>query len=312
MTVCYDVAGKEVRQLMDDVIAKYQHCLAYAEVKIDVLMAIDRSDFGDPTGQPALKLGGYPCAAIIKINPLKQRVLGLGDALITIDEYIWNDLTDEERMALLDHELEHLEVKRVGGGVLWYDPFAKMVLGIASTDDAGRPRLSSRLHDWELGGFKTIARRWGENALEVQAVHACKDNKTGQYFWNFGVEAEPVKPKPKKVSGSAKKKAASAPVDQAEETTDAPPQVVVMYSEAEKNLVDQVARIRRILAGETTAKDLKFRDELELLCKLIPDDGSTITVGKWTDHEVTLGKDEKAVLRAYLDDNPAEPAGDEE
>lgn len=313
--VYYEKADKSVTDLMHLVIAAHQPCLARAEVTVDVLMAIDRDDAGAPTGQPAVKLSGYPCAATVKINSLKDRVLGMGDALVTIDEHQWEELTDEKRRALLDHELEHLEVARVGGGVLWHDPNCKVVLGIAKTDDIGRPRLKMRLHDWQLGGFRTIARRWGEDALEVHAVRACKDAKTGQYWWDFALtppEAPPEKAGTKPAKKPKAARANKAALDLREAVESQEPQIVVMYSEAEKALVDQVARIRRVLSGEHTARDLKFRDEIEMLYRLIPDDGETITVGKFTGHEVTLGRDERAAIKTFLDDNPAAPAGDEE
>lgn len=35
------------------------------------------------------------------------------------------------------------------------------------TDDVGRPKLKMRLHDWQMGGFREIAQRYGSDALEV-------------------------------------------------------------------------------------------------------------------------------------------------
>jgi hypothetical protein len=38
------------------------------------------------------------------------------------------------------------------------------------TDDLGRPKLEIRPHDFQIGGFRSIAVRHGDNALEVIQV----------------------------------------------------------------------------------------------------------------------------------------------
>ena len=148
MPTTYEKCGDEVERVVSQVVKKYHHDLKAAGVTIGLLFA--RNSEG-----AAVKLHGYPCAAVIKKNSLKDRAEGKTDATITIDEAGWDGLSEEERSALIDHELYHLEVKR--------DKHNKYDL-----DDLGRPKLNIRLHDAQIGIFKTIIERHGMDALDAQ------------------------------------------------------------------------------------------------------------------------------------------------
>lgn len=94
--------------------------------------------------------------------------MGRGDAEITIDNQWWEESTEEEKRALLDHELHHIALKIDKRGIV--------------RDDLGRPKIQMRNHDLEIGWFKVIAARHGDNSQErLQAKHAM--NNMGQYFW---------------------------------------------------------------------------------------------------------------------------------
>jgi hypothetical protein len=157
---CDEVVNRRVRRLIQKHYPDLQEC----EARIDCLFARN----GDG---PAVKLHGYACLAVVRKTSLKQRVLGLGDAEIVIDEKAYEDLTETQRDALLDHEIYHLEVQ-------------KDEHGYPDTDDAGRPKLKLKLHDWELGGFAEIAQRYGSDAPEVKAAQDFQD-KFGQYVFGF-------------------------------------------------------------------------------------------------------------------------------
>lgn len=136
---------------------RYHKPLKEAGVTIDLLLAhASRDQNDDPVGA-AVKHGGYPAAAVIKIVSLKDRVAGLGDAQMIVDGDKWDEWTDAELDALLDHELTHLEI------VVDKD-------GAIVQDDAGRPKLKIRLHDFQIGGFHSIAKKHKEDAFEVQSV----------------------------------------------------------------------------------------------------------------------------------------------
>jgi hypothetical protein len=128
-------------------------------VTVGVLMAFGpRNSDGQQTG-PAIKDRGYPCLGRIKINSHQQRVEGLADATLTVDGDQWDGLEEAKQLAILDHEILHLEVKRDEEGNF-------------KLDDSNRPKLKIKLHDLVVGGFATIVHRHGRNAVEYEQVAA--------------------------------------------------------------------------------------------------------------------------------------------
>lgn len=187
MATTYTKAPSAVLQLIQQVMHKHHPALAFAEVRVGALMARVEDEHGNVV-PGAVKLHGYECAATIKKLPVKQRVLGNPDALITIDEGTWKELDSLERHALIDHELTHLQVLRAGGGIVDYDPETETCIGVPKLDAADRPCLRMKLHDWQLGGFESIARRYGIDALEVQALRSIVPvlmDEAGQLRWDF-------------------------------------------------------------------------------------------------------------------------------
>ena len=168
MPITYERAkpGHEAHDLIRGLAAKYHTDLEKHAVTIGVLLA------ASDDGAAAVKLHGYPCAATVRITPYKQRVQGIEDAVVTLDARLWHDLSDERKAALIDHELQHLEV------AFDKDSFAKI-------DDLGRPKLKMRLHDVQAGWFLDIARRHGEHSFEVEQarqIHAAH----GQLLFAWG------------------------------------------------------------------------------------------------------------------------------
>jgi hypothetical protein len=123
---------------------------------------------------PALTHGGYPAAALCKVNSLKDRVAGLADLTIMLDVGRWESLSEESQSALLDHELHHAEVVRNKVGAIKYD-------------DANRPKIRLRKHDFQIGGFHAIASRHKHHALEMHAVECV--NLTWKQMNLFEMEA---------------------------------------------------------------------------------------------------------------------------
>lgn len=106
---------------------------------------------------------------------LKDRITKGYDAEMSVDERVWRDLTDEQRLALLDHELSHIDtidipekqLKELRGD----DPNAVSW----KTDDIGRPRLRSVPGDWNTGdGFTQVVARHGIHAVEYRNIAHAK------------------------------------------------------------------------------------------------------------------------------------------
>jgi len=146
----------DIAKWLKDLRADNHPGLDEAKVTVAVLFVEEFTGDGEATGEPCLELNGYGAAATIKINSYKSRVEGLKDATLTIDKVVWESLDQGSKVALLDHELLHLQVKQREGTI--------------RRDDCGRPLLKLKKHDFHFGGFHTICKRHGGKALEFQAV----------------------------------------------------------------------------------------------------------------------------------------------
>jgi hypothetical protein len=145
------------------------HPLLNAGVTIDFVFAFAEVD--DKTGEPkgdALKYRGQKALGMAQIVKLEDRALGQADAKIKIDGDWWKEADEDERRALLDHELYHFALKKSRRG--------------PTVDDHGRPLLRIREHDVEFGWFAVVAARHGQSAQERVQAKRMMDS-LGQFFW---------------------------------------------------------------------------------------------------------------------------------
>jgi hypothetical protein len=144
----YDTPPSEVLDTINSTMEQHHEELHSAGVTVDAIIA-----FNDK-GENPIKHGGYPALAYIKITSLKNRIKGMADAEITIDGDAYNAMNDLQRIALIDHELHHLIVARDKEESIKFD-------------DANRPKLKIRKHDYQMGWFRDIALRHKENSPEI-------------------------------------------------------------------------------------------------------------------------------------------------
>lgn len=137
-------------------------------VSVDAVFVYDADD----STKHSLSSGGYTCAATIRATAIDERVLGVADAVITIERSTWLTRTAEQRLALLDHELHHLHA-------CWDEEKSLPVL-----DSVSRPKLKMRKHDHQFGWFDEVASRHGRNSIEVMQATALVE-ATGQLYWDF-------------------------------------------------------------------------------------------------------------------------------
>ncbi len=166
MSTKFTQAEGDTMAIIRKVIGEHHHELKKAQVKIDCLFASNEDN-------DAITLHGYKCAAVVRKISYKNRVMGRGDAEITIDALWWEDATDRQKEALISHELTHLQVV--------YNTKTNAI----KRDGADRPKLSMRLHDWQLGGFEEVAKVFGKDAPEVVLARDFKE-RFGQLCFDFG------------------------------------------------------------------------------------------------------------------------------
>lgn len=179
----YEVAKRDAYDVIENMIGKYHAPLRDAEVKVDCMFAFATTDDnGDIVGAP-VKLHGYQCLAIIRIVNLRDRTAGQGDAQIIIDGDKWPEMSDEERDALIDHELTHLELRTDKDGLV-------------VRDDLNRPKLRLRKHDHQFGWFDSIARRHGGASIEIKQWNEFQESRR-QMWLKFEDDPEPDYVEPK-------------------------------------------------------------------------------------------------------------------
>lgn len=149
----------------------YPHGTELDGVTIAALFVFD----DEASSEQVLTHGGYPAQATIKLTPVRDRALGVADAVIVIDRANWLALVSMERDALIDHELYHLE--RV----------IDEETGIPKADAVNRPKLTMRKHDHQYGWFDEIAQRHGEASAEVRQAKTLIA-QTGQLYLDFGLK----------------------------------------------------------------------------------------------------------------------------
>ena len=160
----YEKAPAAVAKVGERVLKEYHSDLHKIGITIDYVFANNEGT------APAVSHGGYPALAVCRILGLKDRALGRSDAEITIDQSAWDGMSDEEQVALLDHEITHLSLVR--------DAKSDEI----KFDDMSRPRLKIKKHDWHVGWFEAVARRHGKNSPEVYQAKLMWD-RAGNAFW---------------------------------------------------------------------------------------------------------------------------------
>lgn len=122
-------------------------------------------------GSPAVKHHGYPALATVRVVPLKDRITKGYDAEMLVDRAFWNLAGERGRLALIDHELSHIEVKKreekppKGTRRKPGEPVPLVVC----LDDLGRPKLKLKKGDWNPGdGFGDVVARHGDAASEFE------------------------------------------------------------------------------------------------------------------------------------------------
>lgn len=168
----YQPCNEAVRLMVDEILKEFEdhQPLIDSGMKIDLVFAFPKyDDDGKPIGV-ALRKNGLRALGITRKVSLKDRAKGHGDAEICLDGEWWeHNSGDDERRALLDHELHHIAIIVNKHGVL-------------KTDDLGRPQIRLRKHDVEIGWFDIVASRHGTASLERIQAKRVMDNH-GQFYW---------------------------------------------------------------------------------------------------------------------------------
>lgn len=166
----FSTAEPELASLLAEVMETNHRPLHDAGVRVGVVLA--ESDSG-----PAVKHGGYPALATMKVVSLKDRVHKSIDAEMTIDLKRFEKLPRAKQVAVLDHELSHIALKKYSYRPVkdrYGEPTGEDEIAY-DLDDMNRPKLVSVKGDWNAGdGFESVVRRHGTNAVEFLNIAEAK------------------------------------------------------------------------------------------------------------------------------------------
>ena len=163
----YLTPGAEQNKALKTALEKYHHRLVEHEVTICMLLVFDEIDQNGEAVGAALKLHGVSCFAVTRILSLKLRAHGLADAEILVDGELWKDMPGKSRIAMMDHELTHLDLVFKDNSLV--------------RDSLGRPKLAMRMHDYHHGWFSEVVDRHGAASIEsLQANRFVKES--GQLY----------------------------------------------------------------------------------------------------------------------------------
>jgi len=179
MALEYSLADDEMADMMHDVIVQHHPRLIAAKVKIGL---ITQRKEQDGMAVPSLKHNGWLAAATVKPTAVKDRLLGMPDVIILIDRVAWDDMEQPRQLSLLDHELTHISIMDEEGAVVDVEPDGSMRAW--KVDDAGRPVIKMRDHDWQAGGFREVIARWGRDAVDAYGVESVIE-ASGQARWEW-------------------------------------------------------------------------------------------------------------------------------
>ena len=173
MPTTYQIADDDVLRLCARVMKESHPRLQEAGVKVGILFAFN-SDGN------AVSHGGYPALAKMKPVSLKDRVSKEYDAELIIDESAYRELREEQREALIDHELSHINTVDLKDEELKEVRMHDEDAPSWKLDDLGRPKLRSVLGDWNVGdGFSLVVARHGQWAIEYENIRIAKGRADG-------------------------------------------------------------------------------------------------------------------------------------
>lgn len=155
----YLLAAKETEDLLAKVIEEYHPRLLNEDVRVGILMAYASVDenTGEKKGHAIKGYAGAAAGASVKKVAAKDRLTKKYDVELLIDGDAWPNLPEQQKVAILDHEMTHIETT-------------------GKTDDNNRPLVKMREEDFIVWGFLEVVQRHGVHAMEHRSLKALIDH----------------------------------------------------------------------------------------------------------------------------------------
>ena len=154
----YELASEFDAQLLEDLLnnERYEPLKSY-DIHIQLFYKYGKRDKNDELKTPALQKNGKAIYAQTKIVSNFNRITDDTDVKIIINKDIWDELEKEERIAVLDNELNYIQIKEDKTG----EP-------LSISEDCDKVQLKLRKPDFFIEGFFDIMNIYGNKYIPWQ------------------------------------------------------------------------------------------------------------------------------------------------
>ena len=149
-------------QMLEDLLKeeRYRFFSDY-EIKVIMYFKYGKRDRDGNLKKSALIKNGVPCAAMVRVISPFNRHTDNYDVKIILNGDFWRDLTKEEKIAVIDHELSHIRMIRDREG----EP-------VMIDENSDKVKLGTVKDDIQMWGFNDIIVRHGKNSQELQVLQS--------------------------------------------------------------------------------------------------------------------------------------------
>ena len=188
----YERAEQAIQLQAHDLLMEHHPDLHAAGVTVEVIFGYAYRNADDEQVGHAYKVRQRPVSSTSSKTKLIDRVLGAADIRIELDGDQWESLHVDQQAAIIDRELQSFAVAK--------DNEDGVIL-----DSHGRPKLKTRLPDFEVGIYTEIAKRHREASVECISM-AQIYLQAGQVVFPFLQQQELALPDPDAEEAEPKKK----------------------------------------------------------------------------------------------------------
>lgn len=152
---------KILEELLND--ERYEHLKNY-EINVKMFYKYGKYDKNDELKAPALTKNGIAIPAQIKLVSAFNRITDDVDVKIIINYEMWQELSDDERISVLDNLLYSIQTKEDKNG----EP-------LFISEDCDKIQLKLRKPDFLIEGFVDVLREHKTNYLPWKDAHHISD-----------------------------------------------------------------------------------------------------------------------------------------
>lgn len=161
----YELANASDEKLLEELIndERYEPLKSY-EIQVQLFYKYGKRDKEGELKTPALQKNGKAIYAQTKIVSAFNRITDDTDVKIILNKDLWDELSKEERIAILDNELNYIQIKEDKEG----EP-------IYISEDSNKVQLKLRKPDFFCEGFLEIMNIHGKHYIPWQEAKSIAD-----------------------------------------------------------------------------------------------------------------------------------------